>query len=122
MYLTLDDTAVLMQEIGRLSAPGSAVFHDACRCACHDEHRLHAGAHANGPIHRGEARSHLAPSRAPSARCPWHSAGYVANGRGPVVGGAKFLGGSDDYGLLWRRHAGFERTYGALRPAGPGLR
>ena len=33
-----------------------------------------------------------------------------------------FLGGSDDYGLLWRRHAGFERTYGALRPAGPGLR
>lgn len=73
MYLTLDDTAVLMQEIGRLSAPGSAVFHDAC------------------------------------------SAGYVAGGRGPVVGGAKFLGGSDDYGLLWRSHAGFTHTCAPLQ-------
>eukprot|EP01048_Picozoa_sp_COSAG05_P006993 COSAG05_NODE_477_length_9434_cov_1.772319_7_plen_222_part_00 len=30
MYLSLDDTKSLMSEIGALSAPGSAVFHDAC--------------------------------------------------------------------------------------------
>ena len=30
MYLSLDDTHELMREMGRLSVPGSAVFHDAC--------------------------------------------------------------------------------------------
>lgn len=30
MYLSIDDTKAMMKEIGRLSAPGSAVFHDAC--------------------------------------------------------------------------------------------
>ena len=30
MYLTIRDTAELMGEIGRLSAKGSVVFHDAC--------------------------------------------------------------------------------------------
>merc|ERR1739838_858413 len=29
MYLSLPDTVKLMQDIGQLSAPGSAVFHDA---------------------------------------------------------------------------------------------
>ena len=53
----------LMREVGRLSAPGSAVFHDAC------------------------------------------SARYVT--AGVVVGGARFVGGSDEYGELWARHAGF---------------
>ena len=69
MYLTLDDTALLMQEIGRLSGPGSAVFHDAC------------------------------------------SAGYVTGGRGPVVGGAKFVGGSDEYGRMWANMAGFTHSF-----------
>ena len=69
MYLTLEDTKLLMAEIGRLSGPGSAVFHDAC------------------------------------------SASYVAGGRGPVVGGAKFLGGSDEYGQLWASYAGFHRSF-----------
>ena len=27
------------------------------------------------------------------------------------VGGAKFIGGSDDYGGLWAEHAGFGRSY-----------
>ena len=69
MYLTLEDTHTLMGEVGRFSAAGSAVFHDAC------------------------------------------SANYVAHGRGPVVGGARFLGGSDEYGPLWQTHAGFGRSY-----------
>ena len=69
MYLTLDDTHNLMREVGRLSAAGSAVFHDAC------------------------------------------SANYVAHGRGPVVGGARFLGGSDEYSRLWHHHAGFGSSY-----------
>jgi len=69
MYLKLEDTKALMTEMGRLSAAGSAVFHDAC------------------------------------------SANYVAAGRGPVVGGAKFLGGSDEYGTLWAMHAGFNSSY-----------
>ena len=68
MYLSLDDTRSLMRELGRLSAAGSAVFHDAC------------------------------------------SANYVAHGRGPVVSGARFLGGSDEYGRLWREHAGFSSS------------
>jgi methyltransferase (TIGR00027 family) len=65
MYLSMSDTKLLMEELGKLSAPGSAVFHDAV------------------------------------------SESYVAGGRGPVVGGAPFIGGSDDYLALWRRHAGF---------------
>jgi O-methyltransferase involved in polyketide biosynthesis len=69
MYLTLDDTQNLMREVGRLSAAGSAIFHDAC------------------------------------------SANYVAHGRGPVVGGARFLGGSDEYSRLWHQHAGFGSSY-----------
>lgn len=69
MYLSLDDTRTMMEEIGALSAPGSAVFHDAC------------------------------------------SASYVSGGGGPVVGGAKFIGGSDDYGGLWATHAGFTDGY-----------
>lgn len=69
MYLSLDDTRVIMGEIGRLSAPGSLVFHDAC------------------------------------------SASYVAHGRGPVVGGAPFIGGSDDYASMWRKHAGFSKAF-----------
>ena len=69
MYLSLDDTRSLVRELGRLSAAGSAVFHDAC------------------------------------------SANYVAHGRGPVVGGARFLGGSDEYGRLWREHAGFGSSF-----------
>jgi methyltransferase (TIGR00027 family) len=67
MYLSLPDTHELMTEMGRLSAPGSAVFHDAC------------------------------------------SQQYV--GAGVVVGGAKFIGGSDDYGRLWAEHAGFDRSH-----------
>ena len=58
-----------MAEMGRLSAPGSAVFHDAV------------------------------------------SASYVDGGRGPVVGGAKFIGGSDAYGTLWATHGGFDRAH-----------
>jgi methyltransferase (TIGR00027 family) len=69
MYLSLPDTRTLMEEIGRLSATGSLVFHDAV------------------------------------------SATYVVGGRGPVVGGAKFIGGSDDYASLWREHAGFGKAY-----------
>lgn len=65
MYLSMSDTKLLMEELGKLSAPGSAVFHDAV------------------------------------------SESYVAGGRGPVVGGAPFIGGSDDYLGLWRRYAGF---------------
>jgi methyltransferase (TIGR00027 family) len=61
MYLSMSDTKLLMEELGKLSAPGSAVFHDAV------------------------------------------SESYVAGGRGPVVGGAPFIGGSDDYLALWRR-------------------
>ena len=69
MYLSLADTRSLMTEIGKLSAPGSVVFHDAC------------------------------------------SETYVANDRGPVVAGAKFIGGSDDYAGLWRQHGGFFKTH-----------
>merc|ERR1712146_858757 len=65
MYLSMEDTYFLMKELGRISAKGSAVFHDAV------------------------------------------SAAYVAGGRGPVVGGAPFVGGSDDYLSLWSKHAGF---------------
>jgi len=65
MYLSLEDTKMLMKEVGRLSADGSAVFHDAV------------------------------------------SAAYVEGGKGPVVGGARFIGGSDDYLALWRSEAGF---------------
>ena len=39
------------------------------------------------------------------------SANYVAGGRGPVVGGAPFIGGSDDYKGMWREHAGFGKGY-----------
>ena len=39
------------------------------------------------------------------------SANYVAGGRGPVVGGAPFIGGSDDYKGMWREHAGFGEGY-----------
>lgn len=35
------------------------------------------------------------------------SAEYVRGGMGPVVGGAPFIGGSDDYVGLWREHGGF---------------
>ena len=69
MYLSLRDTEDLMRQIGKLSAPGSVVFHDAV------------------------------------------SANYVAGGRGPVVGGAPFIGGSDDYRRLWAEHAGFDAGY-----------
>ena len=69
MYLSLDDSRTLMREVGRLSATGSAVFHDAV------------------------------------------SASYVSGGRGPVVAGAKFIGGSDDYGQLWASVAGFQKTF-----------
>ena len=31
----------------------------------------------------------------------------MVGGRGPVVGGAKFVGGSDEYSKLWAMHAGF---------------
>ena len=68
MYLSLEDTAVLMSEVGRLSASGSSVFHDAV------------------------------------------SANYVRGGRGPVVGGAPFIGGSDNYGRMWAEHAGFHKA------------
>ena len=27
------------------------------------------------------------------------------------MGGAKFIGGSDEYGALWAEHAGFSRSY-----------
>jgi len=37
------------------------------------------------------------------------SASYVR--QGVVVGGAKFIGGSDDYGALWAEHAGFTRSF-----------
>jgi methyltransferase (TIGR00027 family) len=69
MYLSLDDTHELMREVGRLSGPSSAVFHDAC------------------------------------------SATFVARGNGPVVAGAKFIGGSDHYGELWATLAGFSTAY-----------
>ena len=39
------------------------------------------------------------------------SANYVAGGRGPVVGGAPFIGGYDDYKGMWREHAGFGKGY-----------
>jgi len=67
MYLSLPDTHDLMKEMGRLSAPGSSVFHDAC------------------------------------------SAKYMTNGI--VVGGAPFIGGSDEYARLWAEHAGFASSY-----------
>merc|ERR1711972_255891 len=56
-----------MRIVGRLSARGSLVFHDAV------------------------------------------SKSYIQ--MGIVVGGAKFIGGSDDYGALWTEHAGFGRSY-----------
>jgi hypothetical protein len=65
MYLSMNDTKLMMEEVGRISAPGSAIFHDAV------------------------------------------TESYVADGRGPVVSGAPFIGGSDDYLGLWRQHAGF---------------
>lgn len=37
------------------------------------------------------------------------SANYV--NQGIVVGGAPFVGGSDEYGRLWAEHAGFTKTY-----------
>jgi len=67
MYLSIPDTKELMSEMGNLSAPGSAVFADAC------------------------------------------SQRYI--GAGIVVGGARFIGGSDVYGSLWAEHAGFDRSY-----------
>jgi methyltransferase (TIGR00027 family) len=66
MYLTIPETKQLMHAVGRLSACGSAVFHDAI------------------------------------------TATYV-QGR-IVVGGAPFVGGSDDYAGLWRQEAGFQQT------------
>ena len=69
MYISLADTRELMKEVGRLSATGSAVFHDAV------------------------------------------SAHYVEDGRGPNVAGAKFIGGSDEYGHMWATHAGFTKSY-----------
>ena len=69
MYLSLPDTHDLMRQIGKLSARGSVVFHDAC------------------------------------------SATYVRGGRGPVVGGAPFIGGSDSYSALWAQEGGFGRNY-----------
>ena len=29
MYLSMNDTKLMMEEVGRISAPGSAIFHDA---------------------------------------------------------------------------------------------
>jgi len=66
MYLSMDDTIALMQNIKYLSAPGSVVFHDAV------------------------------------------SERYID--QGIVVGGAPFIGGSDDYAGLWHTHAGFSTT------------
>lgn len=37
------------------------------------------------------------------------SANYVS--LGVVVGGAPFIGGSDDYGAMWAQHAGFSNSY-----------
>ena len=57
-------------------------------------------------------RSTLAPSLSCRRDLTWQvSAQYVANGRGPVVAGAKFIGGSDDYGKLWATAGGFEKTF-----------
>ena len=39
------------------------------------------------------------------------SANYVRGGRGPVVGGAPFIGGSDNYAQLWAQEGGFARCY-----------
>ena len=69
MYLSMPDTHDLMRTMGALSAPGSAVFHDAC------------------------------------------SARYIT--AGIVVGGAPFIGGSDEYTNLWAQYAGFD--YGLVR-------
>lgn len=66
MYLTIPEQQRLMRTVGILSAPGSAVFHDA--------------------ISAEEVKSRI------------------------VVAGAPFLGGSDDYGGLWRDEAGFHRS------------
>jgi len=66
MYLNLPDTHELMREMGKLSAPASAVFHDAC------------------------------------------SARYLS--ANVVVGGAPFIGGSDEYAALWAKHAGFAQS------------
>jgi len=66
MYLSALETQQLMNAVGRLSAPGSGVFHDAI------------------------------------------TASYVK--QRVVVGGAPFIGGSDDYAALWHQEAGFQRT------------
>ena len=50
----------------------------------------------------------------PSGSVVFHdacSASYVRGGRGPVVGGAPFIGGSDNYAALWAQEGGFARTY-----------
>lgn len=67
MYLTLPDTHELMREIGKASASGSVLFHDAC------------------------------------------SAHYMRSKI--VVGGAPFVGGSDEYAQLWADHAGYSQGY-----------
>jgi len=67
MYLKIDDAEDLMRDVGRLSAPGSVVFHDACSASY-----LHAGV---------------------------------------VVGGAPFIGGSDEYARLWATHGGFTKAF-----------
>lgn len=72
MYLSLPDTHDLMGQMGRLSAPGSAVFHDAC------------------------------------------SKRYI--NAGIVVGGAPFIGGSDEYGILWA-HSHSATWHSPLAPA-----
>merc|ERR1711879_209152 len=67
MYLTIEEQRILLQEIGRLSAPKSVAFMDAI------------------------------------------SESYVDVGI--VVGGAKFVGGSDDYSTLWSQEASFDKTF-----------
>jgi methyltransferase (TIGR00027 family) len=67
MYLSPDDGAHLMREVGQLSCTGSAVFHDAI------------------------------------------SMHYIT--AGIVVGGAPFIGGSDEYGRLWAEYAGFDTGF-----------
>jgi methyltransferase (TIGR00027 family) len=67
MYLVDRDVMKIARDIGQMSAPGSAVFHDAI------------------------TKSHVKT--------------------GIVVAGAPFVGGSDDYGKLWREFAGFNSTF-----------
>lgn len=86
------DTIDLMRHVGQLSAEGSAVFHDAVSSEYIDQQIVVSCAYPGAFVRRCDSCDALLSSV--------HQ-----------VGGAPFIGGSDDYGGLWAQHAGFHRSY-----------